>query len=94
MVRVVKLALQLYARGYELFLFLPTGDSLGKTGSAGIVNPIGVEVKNNRMGLGREAVLREIREQKERIRCRKWERRKKRENEMTPEEFRWNDLSH
>ena len=70
-------------------MFLPTGDSLGKTGSEGIVNPIGVEVKNNRMGLGREAVLREIREQKERIRSRKWERRKKRENEMTPEEFRW-----
>ena len=56
------------------------------------MNPIGVEVKNNRMGLGREAVLREIREQKERIRSRKWERRKKRENEMTPEEFRLNDL--
>ena len=73
-------------------MLLPTGDSLGKTGSEGIVNPIGVEVKNNRMGLGREAVLREIREQKERIRSRKWERRKKRENEMTPEEFRWNDL--
>ena len=73
---------------------MPTGDSLGKSGTEGIVNPIGVEVKNNRMGLGREAVLREIREQKEQIRIRKWERRRKRGEgkEMTPGEFRWADL--
>ena len=73
---------------------MPTGDSLGKSGTEGIVNPIGVEVKNNRMGLGREAVLQEIREQKEQIRIRKWERRRKRgeEREMTPGEFRWADF--
>ena len=65
-----------------------SGESLGKSGSDGIVKPIGVEVKNNRMGLGREAVLREIREEKDRIRSRKWERRKRGEKEMTPEEFR------
>ena len=35
-----------------------SGESLGKSGSEGIVNPIGIEVKANRYGLGREAVLR------------------------------------
>ena len=32
-----------------------SGDSLGKSGSEGIVNPIGIEVKANRLGLGSEA---------------------------------------
>ena len=33
-----------------------SGESLGKSGSEGIVNPIGIEVKANRLGLGHEAV--------------------------------------
>ena len=65
-----------------------SGEALGKSGSSGIVAPIGVEVKNNRFGLGRDAVLREIREEKERIRSHKWRQRSKKQNEMTPEEFR------
>ncbi len=63
------------------------GDSLGKSGSGGLVNPISVEVKNNRSGLGRDALIKEIREQKE-ARRRSGGKRRKAEHEMTPEEFR------
>ena len=51
------------------------------------MNPIGVVVKANRFGLGREAVLKEIREQKEQFRIRKW--RQQKESEMTPDEYRF-----
>ena len=37
-----------------------TGENLGKNGSEGVVqSPIPFEVKNNRSGLGREALLKE-----------------------------------
>jgi hypothetical protein len=65
------------------------GESLGKAGGSGLVNPIIVEVKNNRFGLGRDAVLKEIREQKEELR-RRHRKRRERETAMTPDEFRYN----
>ena len=43
------------------------GDSLGKSKS-GIVEPIGIEVKNNRGGLGRETAKKQIKETKAKLR--------------------------
>ena len=43
------------------------GDSLGKS-KTGIVEPIGIEVKNNRGGLGRETAKKQIQETKAKLR--------------------------
>ena len=47
------------------------GDSLGKSSgksNTGIVEPIGIEVKNNRGGLGRETAKKQIKETKAKLR--------------------------
>lgn len=38
------------------------GTSLGKTGQQGIVEPIGIKVKADRKGLGRDAAVQKVRE--------------------------------
>lgn len=63
-----------------------SGQSLGKEGTQGLTEPVKIEVKAGRAGLGRDKVLEEIREQKERHRERR--RKRKKEEEMTVEEYR------
>ncbi|XP_059618268.1 G patch domain-containing protein 11 [Phlebotomus argentipes] len=43
------------------------GDSIGKSGSQGIVEPIGITLKTGRGGLGRDAALKQLEEKKQAI---------------------------
>uniref|UniRef100_A0A336KQQ0 G patch domain-containing protein 11 n=1 Tax=Culicoides sonorensis TaxID=179676 RepID=A0A336KQQ0_CULSO len=62
------------------------GQALGKTES-GIVEPIGIQVKNDRGGLGREAAIKEIQEYRAQARLKQLNKGREIE-QMTPEEYR------
>lgn len=49
------------------------GDSIGRNTSAGIVEPIPIQIKNDRRGLGREAAIKQLEEYKEKLRKAKTE---------------------
>ena len=63
------------------------GDSLGKSKS-GLVEPIPIQVKSNRGGLGREGVLKEIAEEKRILREKKLVR-KIENTQLSTEEYRY-----
>lgn len=44
------------------------GDAIGRNSSGGIVEPIPIQVKTNRAGLGRDAALKQLQEYKEKLR--------------------------
>lgn len=44
------------------------GDAIGRHGSGGIVEPIPIQVKTNRAGLGRDAALKQLQEYKAKLR--------------------------
>ena len=44
------------------------GDAIGRASSSGIVEPIPIQVKTNRAGLGREAAIKQLEEYKENLR--------------------------
>lgn len=44
------------------------GDSIGRSTDAGLVEPIGIQLKSGRGGLGRETALKQLEEYKERLR--------------------------
>lgn len=56
-------------KGFEMLsrMGYKTGQAIGKT-SSGIVEPIGIKIKDGRAGLGREAAIKELWEQKAAIR--------------------------
>lgn len=49
------------------------GDSIGRNTSAGIVEPIPIQIKNDRRGLGREAAIKQLEEYREKLRKAKTE---------------------
>lgn len=61
------------------------GQALGKTGEDGIVEPIGIQVKNDRGGLGRDAAIKEIQEYRAKARLK---RLNEGNEQITPEEYR------
>ncbi|XP_055850749.1 G patch domain-containing protein 11 [Episyrphus balteatus] len=63
------------------------GDSLGKSSTSGIKEPIGINVKSDRSGFGREAALKEIETKRREIRAKHLQRQIN-EPEVTPEEYR------
>lgn len=63
------------------------GSSLGKTGQGGIMEPIGITVKSDRKGLGREAAVQQIRERQQQLAREKMLKRAK-TAEFDPNEFR------
>lgn len=63
------------------------GTSLGKTGQHGIVQPIGIKVKADRKGLGREAAVVKVRERQKQLAMEKMLRRSTAQ-ECDPNEFR------
>lgn len=63
------------------------GTSLGKSGHGGIVEPIGITVKADRKGLGREAAIQQLRERQQQL-AREKMLRKSGAAECDPNEFR------
>lgn len=63
------------------------GSSLGKTGQGGIMEPIGITVKVNRKGLGREAAVLQIKQRQQQLAREKMLKRAK-APEFDPNEFR------
>lgn len=51
------------------------GDSIGRSSSSGIVEPISIQIKSNRGGLGREAAIKQLQEYKNRLRQTKAEQK-------------------
>lgn len=51
------------------------GDSIGRSSSSGIVEPISIQVKSGRGGLGREAAIKQLQEYKNRLRQTKAEQK-------------------
>lgn len=76
-------------KGFKLLAKMgyKSGDSLGKSTSSGIKEPIDIIVKADRSGLGREAALKEIECKRKEIRA-KHLLRQKNETKITPEEYR------
>ena len=67
------------------------GQSLGKASTSGRTEPVQIEVKTGRGGIGRDAVLKDLAEKKERIRKEHIERRLRaamKNDGPTPEEYR------
>lgn len=52
---------------------------MGKSNTGGLVEPISIVVKNNRRGLGREEVLRQVEQSKVEFRQRKLEEQRRRQ---------------
>lgn len=63
------------------------GTSLGRDGSAGIVEPIGITVKSDRKGLGRDAAIQQVRERQQQMALEKM-RKKLGAAECDPNEYR------
>lgn len=61
------------------------GDAIGKS-TQGIIEPIGIQIKNDRGGLGREAALQQLKERRAEIRRQKQSANKT--AEVSVEEFR------
>jgi len=59
---------------------------LGKSGTEGRTEPVPIEIKADRQGLGREELLNEIKERKRQAILKA---RRSREQPMTPQEFRY-----
>lgn len=63
------------------------GDAIGKT-AKGIVEPIGIQLKSDRGGLGRDAALQQLKERRAEIRRNKLLEHSLRKDEVSTEEFR------
>ena len=82
-----------------IFVYLiSSGDSLGKSSTGGLTAPIPISVKTNRGGLGRDALVRDIKQRKEEmVRKRREQRRNQQQQEMSTAEYRsekftWQDF--
>ncbi len=65
------------------------GEGLGKKDVSGRVDPIPIEVKKDRGGLGREAVLREVTQRKAEFLKRRMLRQKEQGLQVSAQEFRY-----
>lgn len=63
------------------------GDAIGKT-SQGIVVPIGIQIKSDRGGLGREAALQQLKQRRDEIRREKLLAYASKKDVITTEEYR------
>lgn len=63
------------------------GDSIGRS-TKGIVEPIVLNVKTDRGGLGKEAALKELQEQQELLRQKRSKAREANRSQITTDEFR------
>lgn len=63
------------------------GDGIGRT-NKGIVEPIGIQIKNDRGGLGRDAALQQLKERRAEIRQRKLLEHSSRGQAVSTDEFR------
>lgn len=63
------------------------GDAIGRT-AQGIVEPIGIQIKNDRGGLGRETALRQLQERREEIRKQKLLKFAANKETISAEEYR------
>lgn len=64
------------------------GDALGRSTTTGIVEPIAIQVKNDRGGLGRETAIKQLEDYKEKLRLARIEKRNAQNSAMTVDEFR------
>lgn len=57
-------------RGFALLskMGYKVGDSLGKSSTSGIIEPIAINIKSDRQGLGRETAIKQLTEQQKKIR--------------------------
>lgn len=63
------------------------GTSLGRTGQEGIMEPIGITIKADRQGLGREAAVKQVREKQQQL-ARQKQLQRSAAAELDPQEFR------
>lgn len=75
-----------------VFPLFSLGQSLGKASTSGRTEPVPIEVKTGRGGIGRDAVLKDLAEKKEKMRREHIERRLREAMQKkagpTPEEYR------
>lgn len=63
------------------------GDAIGRT-NQGIVEPIGIQIKSDRGGLGRDAALKQLNERRADIRRKRLLEQSRNKTEVSTEEFR------
>lgn len=63
------------------------GDAIGRS-NKGIVEPIGIQIKSDRGGLGRDAALQQLKERRAEIRRKKLLEHSQRREDVSTDEFR------
>ena len=81
--------------GNKLFIGILTGchciigDSLGKSSTSGRTEPVPITIKDNRSGLGREKLIQEIKEKKQKMRLERLQKAKEQGDGTSTEQFRY-----